>query len=100
MKALNGLGYLIDAGLPLNRLYTVCREQFLVSSEVTLRAHLTEFKDHELLKFRRGSDGLPLYSTAYRSPYKAPAIYCKLAGCRIYKAKLVSKVNGLKWRVN
>jgi origin recognition complex subunit 2 len=57
MKALNGLGYLIDAGLPLNRLYTVCREQFLVSSEVTLRAHLTEFKDHELLKFRRGSDG-------------------------------------------
>jgi origin recognition complex subunit 2 len=28
-----------------------------VSSEVTLRAHLTEFKDHELLKFRRGLDG-------------------------------------------
>ncbi|KAG0565424.1 hypothetical protein KC19_8G189500 [Ceratodon purpureus] len=46
-----------DQGLPLNRLYTACREQFLVSSEVTLRAHLTEFKDHELLKFRRGVDG-------------------------------------------
>lgn len=45
------------AGLPLNRLYTACREQFLVSSEVTLRAHLTEFKDHELVKFRRGVDG-------------------------------------------
>lgn len=49
-------GFLL-AGLPLNRLYTACREQFLVSSEVTLRAHLTEFKDHELLKFRRGVDG-------------------------------------------
>lgn len=46
-----------DQGLPLNRLYTACREQFLVSSEVTLRAHLTEFKDHELVKFRRGVDG-------------------------------------------
>lgn len=51
------IGHPEDQGLPLNRLYTACREQFLVSSEVTLRAHLTEFKDHELLKFRRGVDG-------------------------------------------
>ncbi|KAH8950069.1 hypothetical protein BDL97_10G064700 [Sphagnum fallax] len=46
-----------DQGLAFHRLYTACREQFLVSSELTLRAHLTEFKDHELLNWRRGLDG-------------------------------------------
>ncbi|XP_042026149.1 origin of replication complex subunit 2-like [Salvia splendens] len=44
-------------GMPLNNLYTVCRERFLVSSQITLNAHLTEFKDHELVKTRRNSDG-------------------------------------------
>jgi origin recognition complex subunit 2 len=48
---------LLNAGLAFHRLYTACREQFLVSSELTLRAHLTEFKDHELLNWRRGLDG-------------------------------------------
>ncbi|KAL2634634.1 hypothetical protein R1flu_006113 [Riccia fluitans] len=46
-----------DLGLPLHQLYTSCRDQFLVSSELTLRAHLTEFKDHELVRWRRGNDG-------------------------------------------
>ncbi|KAL3693159.1 hypothetical protein R1sor_006810 [Riccia sorocarpa] len=46
-----------DQGLPLHQLYTSCRDQFLVSSELTLRAHLTEFKDHELVRWRRGNDG-------------------------------------------
>ncbi|KAF7129385.1 hypothetical protein RHSIM_Rhsim10G0028600 [Rhododendron simsii] len=40
-----------------NNLYTICRERFLVSSQVTLNSHLTEFKDHELVKIRRHSDG-------------------------------------------
>lgn len=44
-------------GMPLNNLYTVCRERFLVSSQITLNAHLTEFKDHELVKTRRNLDG-------------------------------------------
>lgn len=44
-------------GMPLNNLYTLCRERFLVSSQITLNAHLTEFKDHELVKTRRNSDG-------------------------------------------
>ncbi|XP_042046047.1 origin of replication complex subunit 2-like [Salvia splendens] len=56
-------------GMPLNNLYTVCRERFLVSSQITLNAHLTEFKDHELVKTRRNSDGedclyIPLSSDA------------------------------------
>lgn len=45
------------SGMPVNDLYTICRERFLVSSQVTLNSHLTEFKDHELVKTRRHSDG-------------------------------------------
>jgi len=44
-------------GLPLMQFYSLCREQFLVSSELTLRTHLTEFKDHELVRTKRGGDG-------------------------------------------
>ncbi|CAM8911156.1 hypothetical protein QQ045_031397 [Rhodiola kirilowii] len=46
-----------EEGMPVNDLYTTCREQFLVTSQVTLNSHLTEFKDHELVKTRRHSDG-------------------------------------------
>ncbi|GAQ89388.1 origin recognition complex subunit 2 [Klebsormidium nitens] len=46
-----------DQGLPFHRLYTLCREKFIVSSETTLRTHLVEFRDHQLVKTRRGHDG-------------------------------------------
>ncbi|XAR64059.1 hypothetical protein NMG60_11024262 [Bertholletia excelsa] len=46
-----------EEGMPINALYTICRERFLVSSQVTLNSHLVEFKDHELVKTRRHSDG-------------------------------------------
>lgn len=42
------------AGLSFHRLFKVCREKFLVSSEMTLRSHLTEFKDHQLIQIRYG----------------------------------------------
>ena len=42
--------------------YASCREQFLVSSEITLRVHLTEFTDHELVQSKRGADGRDLLS--------------------------------------
>ncbi|KAG6434013.1 hypothetical protein SASPL_105633 [Salvia splendens] len=53
----------------LTCLCNLCRERFLVSSQITLNAHLTEFKDHELVKTRRNSDGedclyIPLSSDA------------------------------------
>ena len=56
-------------GMPINALYTKCRERFLVSNQVTLNSHLTEFKDHELVKTRRSADGqdcfyIPLASEA------------------------------------
>lgn len=46
-----------EQGMPVNNLYSACRERFLVSSQVTLNSHLTEFKDHELVKTRKDSDG-------------------------------------------
>ncbi|KAG4934393.1 hypothetical protein JHK87_048395 [Glycine soja] len=44
-------------GMPISDLYSVCRERFLVSSQITLNSHLTEFKDHELVKIKKHSDG-------------------------------------------
>ncbi|MBA0654964.1 hypothetical protein Goklo_021864, partial [Gossypium klotzschianum] len=46
-----------DEGMAIDNLYSISRERFLVSSQVTLNAHLTEFKDHELVKTKRHSDG-------------------------------------------
>jgi origin recognition complex subunit 2 len=44
-------------GMSFKELYTACREAFLVSSDVALRAQLTEFLDHKLAKMKRTIDG-------------------------------------------
>uniref|UniRef100_A0A1E1W0T5 Origin recognition complex subunit 2 n=2 Tax=Pectinophora gossypiella TaxID=13191 RepID=A0A1E1W0T5_PECGO len=44
-------------GLPFKDLYSKSREQFLVSSDLALRAQLTEFLDHKLVKMKRTYDG-------------------------------------------
>ncbi|KAJ0178844.1 hypothetical protein K1T71_005619 [Dendrolimus kikuchii] len=44
-------------GFPFKDLYSKCREQFLVSSDLALRAQLTEFLDHKLVKMKRTYDG-------------------------------------------
>lgn len=47
-----------DGGMATNDLYSVCRERFLIcNNQTTLNSHLTEFKDHELIKIKRNSDG-------------------------------------------
>lgn len=46
-----------STGMSFQECYQQCREAFLVNSELTLRAQLTEFKDHMLLKIKKGSDG-------------------------------------------
>jgi len=43
--------------LSFSVLYQKCREKFLVNSELTLRAHLTEFIDHKLVQIKKGADG-------------------------------------------
>lgn len=42
-------------GLSFTELYSKCRERFLVNSDLTLRAQLTEFKDHKLIKTKKVS---------------------------------------------
>lgn len=44
-------------GLPFSTLYRICREEYLVNSEITLKAQLTEFKDHKVIRFNKRSDG-------------------------------------------
>lgn len=39
-------------------MYQRCRDSFLVNSDLTLRAQLTEFRDHKLLRSRKGHDGV------------------------------------------
>lgn len=46
-----------DRNFLFSELYMICREEFLVNSEVTLRAQLSEFRDHNLLKIKKGDDG-------------------------------------------
>uniref|UniRef100_A0A8C5RQ79 Origin recognition complex subunit 2 n=1 Tax=Laticauda laticaudata TaxID=8630 RepID=A0A8C5RQ79_LATLA len=42
-------------GLSFQDLYQRCREAFLVNSDLTLRAQLTEFRDHKLIQTKRVS---------------------------------------------
>ena len=44
-------------GFAFSDCYTLCREEFLVNSEMTLRAKISEFEDHKLLKLKKGADG-------------------------------------------
>jgi origin recognition complex subunit 2 len=44
--------------MPFKDLYWGCREAFLVSSDMALRAQLTEFLDHKLVKMKRSVDGV------------------------------------------
>lgn len=45
-------------GLSFGDMYQRCRESFLVNSDLTLRAQLTEFKDHKLIRSKKGADGI------------------------------------------
>ncbi|XP_037644488.1 origin recognition complex subunit 2 [Sebastes umbrosus] len=45
-------------GLSFHDFYQRCREAFLVNSDLTLRTQLTEFRDHKLIRTRKGADGV------------------------------------------
>lgn len=44
-------------GISFKDLYMACREAFIVSSDLALRAQLTEFLDHKMIKQKRSVDG-------------------------------------------
>lgn len=46
------------SGLSFPDLYQRCREAFLVNSDLTLRTQLTEFRDHKLIRTKKGVDGM------------------------------------------
>lgn len=45
-------------GLSFQDFYQQSREAFLVNSDLTLRAQLTEFRDHKLIRTKKGTDGV------------------------------------------
>ncbi|KAF4014215.1 hypothetical protein G4228_005460 [Cervus hanglu yarkandensis] len=45
-------------GLCFQDFYQQCREAFLVNSDLTLRAQLIEFRDHKLIRTKKGTDGV------------------------------------------
>ncbi|XP_078536313.1 origin recognition complex subunit 2 isoform X2 [Lissotriton helveticus] len=49
-------------GLSFQDFYQQCREAFLVNSDLTLRAQLTEFRDHKLIRTKKGADGVEYLS--------------------------------------
>jgi len=57
MKAVEEQGLSFYQGLSFKDLYRRCRRAFLVNSDLTLRAQLTEFIDHKLIR-NKNSDGM------------------------------------------
>lgn len=45
-------------GMSFKELYASSRDSFLVSSDIALRAQLTEFTDHKLVRLKRAVDGM------------------------------------------
>jgi len=44
--------------MPFQTCYHQCREAFLVNSDLTLRTQLTEFVDHDMIRMKKGHDGV------------------------------------------
>lgn len=45
-------------GMSMQDLYQRCRESFLVNSDLTLQAQLTEFRDHKMIRSKKSYDGV------------------------------------------
>ncbi|XP_059612059.1 origin recognition complex subunit 2 [Phlebotomus argentipes] len=56
-KQLGSRGNSNYPGMQFKDLYSASREAFLVSSDLALRAQLTELLDHEVVKMKQGIDG-------------------------------------------
>lgn len=51
--------------MPFDMLFSRCRDMFVVSSEITLRAQLIEFKEHQVIKeYRDHTLFIPLDNVA------------------------------------
>ncbi|KAJ2452628.1 Origin recognition complex subunit 2 [Coemansia sp. RSA 2336] len=43
--------------MPYSSYFTACRDQFLVTNEMTFHSQLTEFRDHKVIQSRHAPDG-------------------------------------------
>ena len=59
-KSQQGKVRLEELGLTFESFYARCRDEFLVNSDLTFRTQLTEFRDHNIIKTKKTSDGLEL----------------------------------------
>ena len=55
-------------GMPFASLFSSCREQLILSNEITLRAHLEEFIDHDLVCASESAE--IRHETLYRIPLR------------------------------
>jgi origin recognition complex subunit 2 len=46
--------------MQFSELYRACRSAFIVSSDLALRTQLTEFIDHQLIKWKKDTDVLSI----------------------------------------
>ena len=101
-------------GVDFHRLFKLCRDQFLVSVEANLKAHLTEFRDHQLLQTRFDDRGfvlpyLPdagwqaiindrwLHAGAERTAMISSTCHCRLRRCRACCERLQIEVGSSEW---
>lgn len=73
-------------GLSFQDFYQQCREAFLVNSDLTLRAQLTEFRDHKLIRTKKVR---PLLQIIYQEYF----ISCLLKDKHAFESTF-----GNKWR--
>lgn len=52
--------------MPFKKWYEGCREKFFVTSEMTLRSHLIEFKDHDMVKVKKGANAIDLFYIPFK----------------------------------
>ena len=78
--------FFLHLGITFVDLYTRCREKFLVNSDTNLRAQLTEFKDHKLIKVKKVRVVLikPIQgnSCAILNTFEQMILYCNNLNCR------------------
>ena len=57
-------------GLSFASLYSLCREQLILSNEITLRSHLDEFSDHDLVRVNQDAAAMAEGQTHYVVPLR------------------------------
>ena len=80
--------FFITAGMSLQDLYQRCRESFLVNSDLTLQAQLTEFRDHKMIKSKKVCNCNVHTDTGPGKQCWWSSLYCLLSCLHFFEALL------------